>query len=154
MWMFRCHLFFWTSSRTSQWLIPSWFGLIKPPCISLIWDKKVIYSRQILVTNTLKKLHNDQWSWVARLPAGGIHESFGQKHQPYMCFLAHNSTCPVFVFDFNLPNFSLGFQDVVTIDMLREAYPLLDVVDHNRRPKGSVSAVLPSKSVYAQSQIS
>lgn len=34
---------------------------------------------------------------------------------------------------------SLGFQDVVTIDMLREAYPVLDVVDHNRRPKDSVS---------------
>ncbi|KAG7244484.1 hypothetical protein INR49_030136 [Caranx melampygus] len=33
---------------------------------------------------------------------------------------------------------NLGFQDVVTIDMLREAYPLLDVVDHNRRPKGSI----------------
>ncbi|XP_068595962.1 haloacid dehalogenase-like hydrolase domain-containing 5 [Brachionichthys hirsutus] len=30
---------------------------------------------------------------------------------------------------------NLGFQDVVTIDMLRDACPLLDVVDHNRRPK-------------------
>ncbi|XP_018585564.2 haloacid dehalogenase-like hydrolase domain-containing 5 [Scleropages formosus] len=30
---------------------------------------------------------------------------------------------------------NLGFHNVVTIDMLREAYPLLDVVDHNRRPK-------------------
>lgn len=43
--------------------------------------------------------------------------------------------------DLNLPNFSLGFQDVVTIDMLREAYPLLDIVDHNRRPKDSVSCI-------------
>lgn len=33
---------------------------------------------------------------------------------------------------------NLGFQDVVTVDMLREAYPLLDVVDHNRRPKDSI----------------
>ncbi|XP_041651653.1 haloacid dehalogenase-like hydrolase domain-containing 5 isoform X1 [Cheilinus undulatus] len=33
---------------------------------------------------------------------------------------------------------NLGFQDVITIDMLREAYPLLDVVDHNRRPKDSI----------------
>ncbi|XP_062318005.1 haloacid dehalogenase-like hydrolase domain-containing 5 isoform X1 [Osmerus eperlanus] len=32
----------------------------------------------------------------------------------------------------------LGFQNVVTVDMLREAYPLLDVVDHNRRPKYNV----------------
>ncbi|XP_068578949.1 haloacid dehalogenase-like hydrolase domain-containing 5 [Cebidichthys violaceus] len=33
---------------------------------------------------------------------------------------------------------NLGFQDVVTIDMLREAYSLLDVVDHDRRPKDSI----------------
>ncbi|XP_029377864.1 haloacid dehalogenase-like hydrolase domain-containing 5 isoform X1 [Echeneis naucrates] len=33
---------------------------------------------------------------------------------------------------------NLGFQDVLTIDMLRDAYPLLDIVDHNRRPKGCI----------------
>uniref|UniRef100_A0A3P8YQ57 Haloacid dehalogenase-like hydrolase domain-containing 5 n=1 Tax=Esox lucius TaxID=8010 RepID=A0A3P8YQ57_ESOLU len=33
---------------------------------------------------------------------------------------------------------NLGFQNVVTIDMLREAYPLQDVVDHSRRPKDTV----------------
>ncbi|KAM4619093.1 haloacid dehalogenase-like hydrolase domain-containing 5 [Polymixia lowei] len=37
---------------------------------------------------------------------------------------------------------NLGFQNVVTVDALREAYPLLDVVDHNRRPKDEVP---PSK---------
>lgn len=37
---------------------------------------------------------------------------------------------------------NLGFQDVVTIDMLREAYPVLDVVDHDRRPKHGIP---PSK---------
>ncbi|XP_048864444.1 haloacid dehalogenase-like hydrolase domain-containing 5 [Brienomyrus brachyistius] len=37
---------------------------------------------------------------------------------------------------------NMGFQNVVTVDMLREAYPLLDMVDHNRRPKG---AIPPSK---------
>lgn len=36
---------------------------------------------------------------------------------------------------------SLGFEDVVTIDMLREAYPVLDVIDHNRRPKDRVSTI-------------
>ncbi len=36
-------------------------------------------------------------------------------------------------------NSSVGFKNVVTIDMLREANPLLDVVDHNRRPKDLVS---------------
>lgn len=34
---------------------------------------------------------------------------------------------------------SLGFNNVVTIDMLRESFPLLDMVDHNRRPKLPVS---------------
>ncbi|KAM4553259.1 haloacid dehalogenase-like hydrolase domain-containing 5 [Fundulus diaphanus] len=33
---------------------------------------------------------------------------------------------------------NLGFEDVVTIDMLRDAYPVLDVVDHDRRPKDSI----------------
>ncbi|XP_061678486.1 haloacid dehalogenase-like hydrolase domain-containing 5 isoform X2 [Syngnathoides biaculeatus] len=35
-------------------------------------------------------------------------------------------------------NFRLGFQKVVTIDNLREGYPLLDIVDHNRRPKDHI----------------
>lgn len=33
---------------------------------------------------------------------------------------------------------NLGFEDVVTVDTLREAYPVLDVVDHNRRPKDHI----------------
>jgi hypothetical protein len=41
-------------------------------------------------------------------------------------------------FDLYLSNTSLGFQNVVTIDMLRDAYPLQDMVDHNRRPKDMV----------------
>ncbi|XP_057692188.1 haloacid dehalogenase-like hydrolase domain-containing 5 [Corythoichthys intestinalis] len=32
----------------------------------------------------------------------------------------------------------LGFQNVVTIDQVREGYPLLDIVDHDRRPKDSI----------------
>lgn len=36
-------------------------------------------------------------------------------------------------------NSSVGFKNVVTIDMLREAFPLQDMVDHNRRPKDNVS---------------
>ncbi|XP_005993737.1 haloacid dehalogenase-like hydrolase domain-containing 5 [Latimeria chalumnae] len=30
---------------------------------------------------------------------------------------------------------NLGFQHIITIEMLREAFPLLDMVDHSRRPK-------------------
>uniref|UniRef100_A0A673KQ73 Cat eye syndrome critical region protein 5-like n=1 Tax=Sinocyclocheilus rhinocerous TaxID=307959 RepID=A0A673KQ73_9TELE len=30
---------------------------------------------------------------------------------------------------------NVGFTNVVSIDMLRESFPLLDMVDHNRRPK-------------------
>ncbi|XP_072305044.1 haloacid dehalogenase-like hydrolase domain-containing 5 isoform X2 [Eucyclogobius newberryi] len=36
---------------------------------------------------------------------------------------------------------NLGFNNVISIDMLRESFPLLDMVDHNRRPK------LPSSSI-------
>lgn len=35
---------------------------------------------------------------------------------------------------------SLGFQKVVNIEQLREHYPLLDMVDHNRRPRLQVRA--------------
>ncbi|TRY97035.1 hypothetical protein DNTS_001445 [Danionella cerebrum] len=38
--------------------------------------------------------------------------------------------------------FSVGFKNVVTVEMLREAFPLLDVVDHHRRPKDTIP---PSK---------
>lgn len=30
---------------------------------------------------------------------------------------------------------SVGFNNVVSVDMLRESFPLMDMVDHNRRPK-------------------
>lgn len=45
------------------------------------------------------------------------------------------------LFCLNPKNISLGFQNVVTIDSLRESHPFLDVVDHNRRPKDSVSVL-------------
>ncbi|KPP74846.1 cat eye syndrome critical region protein 5-like [Scleropages formosus] len=34
---------------------------------------------------------------------------------------------------------NVGFSNVVSIDMVRESFPLLDMVDHNRRPKVPVS---------------
>ncbi|KAG1957610.1 haloacid dehalogenase-like hydrolase domain-containing [Pimephales promelas] len=37
---------------------------------------------------------------------------------------------------------NIGFKNVVTIDMLREAFPLQDMVDHHRRPKDIIP---PSK---------
>ncbi|XP_068190018.1 haloacid dehalogenase-like hydrolase domain-containing 5 [Antennarius striatus] len=36
---------------------------------------------------------------------------------------------------------TLGFKNVVSIDMLRETFPLMDMVDHNRRPKLPFSPV-------------
>ncbi|KAJ7997620.1 hypothetical protein DPEC_G00214020 [Dallia pectoralis] len=55
---------------------------------------------------------------------------FSQYHQ--MCVLVSGQG-PVLDVAHNL-----GFQNVVTIDMLREAFPLQDVVDHSRRPKDTV----------------
>lgn len=37
---------------------------------------------------------------------------------------------------------SLGFRKLITIDRLREVCPLLDMVDHDRRPKALVSIQL------------
>ncbi|KAM9752260.1 haloacid dehalogenase-like hydrolase domain-containing 5 [Menidia menidia] len=37
---------------------------------------------------------------------------------------------------------NMGFKNVVSIDMLRESYPLLDMVDHNRRPKLPTNPVI------------
>ncbi|KAM9343680.1 haloacid dehalogenase-like hydrolase domain-containing 5 [Pholidichthys leucotaenia] len=42
---------------------------------------------------------------------------------------------------------NVGFKNVVSIDMLRESFPLLDMVDHNRRPK------LPSSPVVSVPKI-
>uniref|UniRef100_A0A8C2EWA3 Haloacid dehalogenase like hydrolase domain containing 5 n=1 Tax=Cyprinus carpio TaxID=7962 RepID=A0A8C2EWA3_CYPCA len=50
-------------------------------------------------------------------------------------------------------NSSVGFKNVVTIDMLREANPLLDVVDHNRRPKDMVTVVLFGEPVRWETNI-
>lgn len=43
---------------------------------------------------------------------------------------------------------SLGFQKVLSIEQLREHHPLLDMVDHNRRPKLPVSTSLVSASIH------
>uniref|UniRef100_A0A673I1L1 Haloacid dehalogenase like hydrolase domain containing 5 n=1 Tax=Sinocyclocheilus rhinocerous TaxID=307959 RepID=A0A673I1L1_9TELE len=51
-------------------------------------------------------------------------------------------TLPLMTCDLSTCVRDVGFKNVVTIDMLREANPLLDVVDHNRRPKDMIP---PSK---------
>ncbi|KAM4612815.1 haloacid dehalogenase-like hydrolase domain-containing 5 [Polymixia lowei] len=44
---------------------------------------------------------------------------------------------------------NLGFQKVVTIEQLREHYPLLDMVDHNRRPNLPASSLQTFPTVEA-----
>ncbi|KAM6980257.1 haloacid dehalogenase-like hydrolase domain-containing 5 [Aplochiton taeniatus] len=44
---------------------------------------------------------------------------------------------------------NVGFQKVVSIDMLREHFPLLDMVDHNRRPKLPTSSLVNIPKVEA-----
>ncbi|KAM4562340.1 haloacid dehalogenase-like hydrolase domain-containing 5 [Odontesthes bonariensis] len=44
---------------------------------------------------------------------------------------------------------NVGFKNVVSIDMLRESYPLLDMVDHNRRPKLPTNPVINLPKVEA-----
>ncbi|XP_061591814.1 haloacid dehalogenase-like hydrolase domain-containing 5 [Cololabis saira] len=44
---------------------------------------------------------------------------------------------------------NVGFKNVISINMLRESYPLLDMVDHNRRPKLPSNPVLQHPKVEA-----
>ncbi|XP_010872721.2 haloacid dehalogenase-like hydrolase domain-containing 5 isoform X2 [Esox lucius] len=70
----------------------------------------------------------------------GVHISPDQvmlSHSPLRMFRKYHDKCvlvsgqgPVLDIAKNL-----GFQKVVSIDMLREHFPLLDMVDHNRRPR-------------------
>lgn len=44
---------------------------------------------------------------------------------------------------------NVGFKNVISIDMLRESYPLLDMVDHNRRPKLPTNLIVNLPNVEA-----
>ncbi|KAJ8361088.1 hypothetical protein SKAU_G00176130 [Synaphobranchus kaupii] len=91
--------------------------------------------------NVLRQTKADQLSHILGVPIS--QDQVMMSHSPLRMFKKYHEKCvlvsgqgPVLDIAKNL-----GFVKVLSIDMLREAFPLLDMVDHNRRPK------LPSSSI-------
>ncbi|XP_077452321.1 haloacid dehalogenase-like hydrolase domain-containing 5 [Stigmatopora argus] len=61
-------------------------------------------------------------------------------HSPLRMFTQFHQKCVLVSGQGPIPEVAraLGFQNVVTIDQVREGYPLLDIVDHDRRPKDTI----------------
>ncbi|CAN9515390.1 unnamed protein product [Ophioblennius macclurei] len=97
--------------------------------------------------NCLRQTKADQLSHILGVPI--TQDQVIMSHSPLRMFKKFHDKCvlvsgqgPVLEIAKNL-----GFDNVVSIDMLRESYPLLDMVDHNRRPK------LPSNPVITHPKI-
>lgn len=91
--------------------------------------------------NCLRQTKADQLSHI--LGVSITQDQVIMSHSPLRMFTKYHEKCvfvsgqgPVLDIAKNV-----GFEKVVSIDMLRESFPLLDMVDHNRRPK------LPSTSI-------
>uniref|UniRef100_A0A3P8T795 Zgc:77375 n=1 Tax=Amphiprion percula TaxID=161767 RepID=A0A3P8T795_AMPPE len=85
--------------------------------------------------NCLRQTKADQLSHILGVPI--TQDQVIMSHSPLRMFKKFHDKCvlvsgqgPVLEIAKNL-----GFKNVMSIDMLRESYPLLDMVDHNRRPK-------------------
>uniref|UniRef100_A0A668A1R7 Zgc:77375 n=1 Tax=Myripristis murdjan TaxID=586833 RepID=A0A668A1R7_9TELE len=83
--------------------------------------------------NCLRQTKADQLSHILGVSVNQVIMS----HSPLRMFKKYHEKCvlvsgqgPVLDIAKNL-----GFEKVVSVDMLRESFPLLDMVDHNRRPK-------------------
>ncbi|KAI5093449.1 hypothetical protein C0J45_16587 [Silurus meridionalis] len=85
--------------------------------------------------NCLRQKKADQLSHILGVPIS--QDQVVMSHSPLRMFRKYHDKCvlvsgqgPVLDIAKNL-----GFIKVVSIDMVRESFPLLDMVDHNRRPK-------------------
>uniref|UniRef100_H3BYS1 Zgc:77375 n=1 Tax=Tetraodon nigroviridis TaxID=99883 RepID=H3BYS1_TETNG len=85
--------------------------------------------------NCLRQTKADRLSHILGVPI--TQDQVIMSHSPLRMFKRFHDKCvlvsgqgPVLEIAKNL-----GFRNVVSIDMLRESFPLLDMVDHNRRPK-------------------
>uniref|UniRef100_A0AAQ4QTU1 Haloacid dehalogenase like hydrolase domain containing 5 n=1 Tax=Gasterosteus aculeatus aculeatus TaxID=481459 RepID=A0AAQ4QTU1_GASAC len=83
--------------------------------------------------NCLRQTKADQLAHILGVPVNQVILS----HSPLRMFKKFHDKCvlvsgqgPVLEIAKNV-----GFNNVVSVDMLRESFPLMDMVDHNRRPK-------------------
>ncbi|XP_061908704.1 haloacid dehalogenase-like hydrolase domain-containing 5 isoform X1 [Entelurus aequoreus] len=91
--------------------------------------------------NCLRQKKADQLSHILGVPVS--QDQVIMSHSPLRMFKKFHDKCvlvsgqgPVLEIAKNL-----GFKNVISVDMLRESFPLLDMVDHNRRPKLPASPV-------------
>ncbi|KAM3871858.1 haloacid dehalogenase-like hydrolase domain-containing 5 [Diretmus argenteus] len=85
--------------------------------------------------NCLRQTKADQLSHI--LGVSITQDQVIMSHSPLRMFKKYHDKCVLVsgqgpVLDIAT---TLGFEKVISIDMLRESFPLLDMVDHNRRPK-------------------
>ncbi|XP_006631174.2 haloacid dehalogenase-like hydrolase domain-containing 5 [Lepisosteus oculatus] len=99
--------------------------------------------------NCLRQTKADQLSQILGVPIS--QDQVMMSHSPLRMFKKYHDKCvlvsgqgPVLDIAKNL-----GFSRPVTIDMLREAFPLLDMVDHNRRPNMPTSSAVNLPKVEA-----
>ncbi|XP_041702635.1 haloacid dehalogenase-like hydrolase domain-containing 5 isoform X2 [Coregonus clupeaformis] len=99
--------------------------------------------------NCMRQTKADQLSHILGVPI--TMDQVMMSHSPLRMFKKYHDKCvlvsgqgPVLDIAKNL-----GFQNVVSIDMLRESFPLLDMVDHNRRPKVPSSQIANLPTVEA-----
>ncbi|XP_026996613.1 haloacid dehalogenase-like hydrolase domain-containing 5 [Tachysurus fulvidraco] len=92
--------------------------------------------------NCLRQKKADQLSHILGVPIS--QDQVMMSHSPLKMFRKYHDKCvlvsgqgPVLDIAKNL-----GFTKVVSIDMVRESFPLLDMVDHNRRPKVPSSPIV------------
>lgn len=85
--------------------------------------------------NCLRQTKADQLAHILGIPI--TQDQVILSHSPLRMFKKFHDKCvlvsgqgPVLEIAKNV-----GFNNVISVDMLREAFPLLDMVDHNRRPK-------------------
>ncbi|XP_014326738.1 haloacid dehalogenase-like hydrolase domain-containing 5 [Xiphophorus maculatus] len=99
--------------------------------------------------NCLRQTKADQISHILGVPI--TEDQVIMSHSPLRMFKKFHDKCvlvsgqgPVLEIAKNV-----GFKNVVSIDMVRESYPLLDMVDHNRRPKLPSTPVVSLPTVEA-----
>uniref|UniRef100_A0A8D0HQY0 Haloacid dehalogenase-like hydrolase domain-containing 5 n=1 Tax=Sphenodon punctatus TaxID=8508 RepID=A0A8D0HQY0_SPHPU len=85
--------------------------------------------------NCLRQKKADQLSHILGVPIS--QDQVMMSHSPLRMFKRYHDKCVLVSGQGPLLDIAkyVGFYHPITIDMLRETYPLLDMVDHDRRPK-------------------
>ncbi|XP_077181760.1 haloacid dehalogenase-like hydrolase domain-containing 5 isoform X1 [Paroedura picta] len=113
------------------------------PAARKAFQKLLNSQRQFLVPvvfvtnagNCLRQKKADQLSHLLGVPIS--QDQVIMSHSPLRMFKRYHDKCVLVSGQGPLLDIAkhLGFRQLITIDRLREVYPLLDMVDHDRRPK-------------------